>query len=573
MADKSSLFNSNKARRRWSRWATAVVLVMTIAVAALAGIAGTSRAAPAPDDALASAQLVTAAPCASLTSLALPNTTIISAVETPAGTVPGPPPGALPTAVPATCRAHATVTRPGTSHQIGVDVWMPASGWNGRFQGVGGFGFTTGSPNSLAGPVAAGFSAAVTDGGHGGLSNATGSFALDSSGHYDWELIQEFSYRALHDVAVMGKAVTAAYYGKQAEHAYFNGCSTGGRQALALAQRYPEDFDGILAAAPAINLQKMAPAMLWPQLVMLRDGKVLPQCKFAAFQAAAIQACDEVGDGVVDGVIGDPLACTFDPSSLVGTTTTCGTITAQDAAVVAKIVAGPRTADGESLWHGLTWGAAFGGPAAGFTGGLANTVPPPSGTTQAPFGIALAHLGTWVQQTPPVGPPFNGTWDWTTTTYDRYDQLFQQSVELFSDVIGTDDPDLSAFKEAGGKIVIWHGLADQLVFPQGSIDYYRHVRDLLGGKGTKRFARLFLAPGVAHCSGGAGPQPDDPLAAVIEWVEKGEAPKTLNGVVRNANGFATQSRPICMYPSLAVYGGNGSADSASSFKCNPSRAR
>jgi hypothetical protein len=547
----------------------ALVLVPTIAVAAVAGIAGTSLAAPAGDEARASAQLVTAAPCASLTSLALPSTTINSAVETPAGVVPGPLPGQPPTAVPATCRAHATVTTPGRSDQIGVDMWMPLSGWNGRFQGVGGFGYTTGSPNSLAGPVAAGYSAAVTDGGHGGLSNQTGSFALDSSGRYDWAAIQNNSYRALHDLAVVGKAVTAAFYGMQAKHAYWNGCSTGGRQGLALAQRYPDDFDGILSAAPAINAQKVAPAMLWPQLVMLRDGNVLPQCKFAAFQQAAIQACDAVGDGVVDGVIGDPLACTFDPGSLVGTTTACGTITAQDAAVVAKIVAGPRTTDGQFLWYGLTWGASF----SALPFGLANTVPPPSGTTQAPFQVALAHLGTWVQQTPPVGPPFNGTWDWRTTTYDQYDQLFQQSVELFSDVSGTDDLDLSAFKEAGGKVVIWHGLADQLVFPQGSIEYYRRVQDLLGKGKTRKFARLFLAPGVAHCSGGSGPQPDDPLAAVIEWVENGKAPKTLNGVVRNSSGVPTQTRPICMYPSLAVYGGNGSADSAATFKCKPSRAR
>ena len=545
-----------------SRW-VATMLGLTL-VAAATGIAGTSLAAPAVGEARASAQLVTAAPCASLSSLALPNTTMNSAVETPAGTVPGPFPGAPPIAVPATCRVHATVTRPGRSAQIGVDIWMPLSGWNGRFQGVGGFGYTTGSPNSLAGPVTAGYSAAVTDGGHMGLSNQTGSFALDSSGRYDWGSIEEFSYRALHDLAVVGKAVTAAFYGIRATRAYWNGCSTGGRQGLALAQRYPEDFDGILAAAPAINYEKLVPAMLWPQLVMLREGDVLPQCKLAAFQHAAIQACDAVGDGVVDGVIGDPLACAFDPSSLVGTTTDCGTITGQDATVVSKLVAGPRTTDGAFLWYGLPWGASF--------SGLASTVPPPTGTTQAPFPVALAHLGTWVQQTPPVGPPFNGTWDWTTTTYDRYDQLFQQSVELFSDVIGTHHPDLTAFKEAGGKIVIWHGLADQLIVPQGSIDYYQRVQDLLGGEGrTKAFARLFPAPGVAHCSGGPGPQPDSPLDALIAWVENGKAPETLNGVVRNANGVATKTRPICMYPTVAVHRGNGSPDSATSFTCKPSR--
>jgi tannase/feruloyl esterase len=221
--------------------------------------------------------------------------------------------------------------------------------------------------SSSPGPVDAGFSAAVTDGGHTGVSSLTGSFALDGSGRLNWPLIEDFSYRALHDLAVVGKAVTAAYYGTAAHYSYWNGCSTGGRQGLAEAQRYPADYNGILAAAPAINWQKFIPAELWPELVMLQSGDFLPQCKLAAFQTAAINACDKAGDGVADGVIGDPLACKFNPTSLVGTSTPCGTIAAQDAAVVAKIGEGPRTTGGDFLWYGLTWGASY--------GGLANTTP------------------------------------------------------------------------------------------------------------------------------------------------------------------------------------------------------
>jgi hypothetical protein len=172
----------------------------------------------------------------------------------------------------------------------------------------------------------------------------------------------------------------------------------------------------------------------------------------------------------VDGVIGDPLACKFDPNSLVGTSTPCGTITAQDAAVVAKIVAGPRTTGGKFLWYGPTWGATFAGDFVG--AGLANTTTSDGTTVGVPFPLILEYLGTWVQQNPPVPA---GTWDWTTTTYDRFDQLFQQSVELFGNVMGTDNPDLSGFKKAGGKLVIYHGLADQLIFPQGTINYYRRV--------------------------------------------------------------------------------------------------
>jgi Tannase and feruloyl esterase len=529
--------------------AAATILAVSVAV-------GTAVATPSRDGALASSARSAAAPCDSLTSLSLPNTIINSAVDTPAGTVPPPFPGPPATPVPETCRVHATVTTPGATDQIGIDVWMPVSGWNGRFQGVGGGVYSTGSPTSLAGPVNAGYSAAVTDGGHPSSQALTGAFALDGNGRLNWPLIQDFSYRALHDLAVVGKAVTAAFFGTRAKFSYWNGCSTGGRQGLSEAQRYPADYDGILAAAPAINWQKFIPAEFWPDLVMLRSGDVLPQCKFNAFQSAAIAACDKVGDDIVDGVIGDPLACKFDPSSLVGTSTACGTITAQDAAVVAKIVDGPSTTSAKFLWYGLTWGASF--------SGLANTTTTAGGTAVVPFPVALAHLGTWVQQNPPVP---TGTWDWMATTYDQYDLLFQQSVEMYSDVIGTDNPDLSGFKMAGGKVVIWHGQADQLIFPQGTIDYFQRVADVMGGeKKTEDFARLFLAPGVAHCAGGPGPQPDNPLNALIEWVEHGTAPSTLNGVIRNQE-TVTATRPICLFPEVATYKGKGDPTDASNFVC------
>jgi feruloyl esterase len=437
--------------------------------------------------------------------------------------------------------------------QIGIDVWLPVIAWNGRFQGVGGGGYTTGSATSLAPAVAAGYAAASTDGGHTGLSAITGSFALDATGRLNWPLIQDFSYRALHDLAVVGKAVTAAYYGTGAKYAYWNGCSTGGRQGLAEAQRYPTDYNGILAAAPAINWAKFIPAEFWPELVMLQSNDFLPQCKLNAFQAAAVQACDKVGDGVADGVIGNPLDCKFDPTTLVGTPTPCGTITAQDAAVVAKIVAGPRTTTGQVLWWGLPWGSPF--------SGLANTTTIGSTTVGAPFPIAIAHLGTWTQQNP--------FWDWTTTTYEQYDQLFGQSDEMFANVIDTNNPDLSAFKKAGGKLIIWHGLADQLIFPQGTINYYTHVEQLMGGAAnTTDFVRLFLAPGVNHCAGGLGAQPTDPLGQLVEWVEHKVAPTSLNGVVRSpATGAITATRPICMYPNTADYNGKGSTALASNFTC------
>ena len=211
----------------------------------------------------------------------------------------------------------------------------------------------------------------------------------------------------------------------------------------------------------------------------------------------------------------------------------------------------PRTITGEFLWFGLTWGTSF--------SGLANTTTTGGTTVGAPFPIAVTHLGTWTQQNP--------TWDWRTLTYEQFDQLFVQSDEMFGTVIGTQNPDLTAFKETGGKILIWHGLADQLIFPQGTVDYYKRVEAVVGNrKKTEDFARLFLAPGVAHCAGGPGPQPDRPLDALIDWVENGDAPAVLNGAVRNASGVVTQTRPIFLYPDVAKYR-KGDPAEASSFVC------
>jgi feruloyl esterase len=482
--------------------------------------------------------------CTSLAGLALPDTTITSASVAPAA-------GAMP----ATCQVHAVVTHPPAGDSVNIDVWMPVDGWNGRFQGVGGGGYVGGFPQALAQPVSQGYAAASTDTGHSG---ASGAFVLDSNGRLNWQLVRDFAYLGVHDMTVVGKAITAAFYGRAARYSYWNGCSTGGRQGLAEAQRYPDDYDGILSAAPAINWSRFIPAEFWPELVMLRADDFLPQCKFGAFRAAAIAACDVVGDGVRDGVIGDPSRCAFDPRSLIGRATPCGTITAQDAAVVAKILAGPRSVTGDFLWYGLTPGASF--------AALAGTATVNGTTTGAPFPIALTHLGIWVLQNP--------AWDWTTATYESYDQLFTQSVEEYTSVIGTDNPDLRAFQRSGGKVLIWHGEADQLIFPQGTVNYYQRVAATTGGTArTDQFARLFLAPGVTHCAGGPGPQPDNPLSALVDWVERGHAPQTLAGVVRDSTGAVVQARPICLYPEVAAYRGHGDPNAAASFVCRrPGRA-
>lgn len=475
--------------------------------------------------------------CESLTSFSLPNTTIESAVVEPAaGTRP------------AFCRVTATVTHPPAGDKVRVFIGLPASGWNGRFEGVGGGGFSGGNPNGVVGPVAQGYAAASTDTGHEG---GAGSFALDANGHLNWMPIRDNAYLGIHEMTLTGKALVEAFYGRGPRYSYFNGCSTGGRQGLMEAQRYPGDYNGILSGAPAINWTKLHVEQMWGQVVMLQAGNFLPQCKFAAAQAAAVAACD-AADGVQDGVIDNPRSCTFDPEQLVGTSSgNCGAFTEADADVVRKIWQGPRRQDGSFLWYGLPRGADFFGVSG--TGGTP--------LTGRPSGITLDWWRYFLNQNP--------QWDWTSLTAAAYEQYFDQSVEEFSGVIATDNPDLASFRDRGGKIVLWHGASDPLIYPEGTIDYYQRVQRQMGGaENTAQFVRLFLAPGVGHCGGGTGPPPSGQFEAVVKWVEEGKAPEVLNAVRRDQGGSIVRSRPLCQFPLVAKYKGTGGTDDAANFVCS-----
>jgi hypothetical protein len=276
----------------------------------------------------------------------------------------------------------------------------------------------------------------------------------------------------------------------------------------------------------------------------------VPQCKFAAAQAAAVAACD-AADGVTDGVIENPRSCTYDPKQLVGTSAAnCGDFTELDAEVIRKIWQGPRRQDGSFLWYGLQRGGDFSGLTS--TGGT-----PLAGR---PNPITMEWWRYFLNQNP--------QWDWTVLTPALYEQYWDQSVEEFSAVLATDNPDLAAFRDRGGKIVLWHGWSDQLIYPEGTIDYYQRVQRQMGGaENTSKFARLFLAPGVGHCAGGPGPQPDGQFDAVVRWVEQGQAPEVLRAVRRDAAGSVVRSRPLCQFPMVARYKGTGSTDDAANFTC------
>jgi hypothetical protein len=474
--------------------------------------------------------------CESLRALALPNTTIDSAAVD-AGI----------------CRIVAAVTHPPAGDRVTVWLALPMQGWNGRFQGMGGGGFSGGSAASTRAPAAAGFVAGATDTGHPGGS---GSFALDSAGRHAWQLIRDNAYLGVHEMTVTGKAVARALYGTAPRRAYFNGCSTGGRQGQMEAQRYPEDYDGILSGAPAINWTKLHVAQLWGTMVMLEARHVVPPCRLAAATAAAVAACDTL-DGVRDGVLDDPTRCAWDPRALVGAAPVggapggeCGALTAADADVIREIWAGPRRRDGTRLWYGLPRGADFGGLTQ-----VAGTPP-----AARPNPITLDWARYFLTQNP--------RWEASALTRELYELLWDQSVEEFSAVIATDAPDLAAFRDRGGKMLLWHGWADPLIYPQGTIDYYERVRRQSGGpRGTDGFARLFMAPGVGHCAGGPGPQPTGLLDAVIRWVEEGRAPETIAAVRRDTGGQVVRSRPLCRFPLVARYRGRGSTDDAASFEC------
>jgi hypothetical protein len=533
------------ARRQWMIRALLGTLLLGTALSATTAPATAAIAPPGP---------IACTTDAVSAALHLPHVSVHSA--TPVTTGSFTPPGATApiTGLPAFCDVALTHDDP-AGNPMHIEAWLPAN-WNGRFQGVGGGGYSCGitykapqTLGSLAAAVTAGYATASTDCGH---SDLDGSFALTAGGTLNKPLIIDFASVGIHDMTVDGKALTTAFYRGAPSYAYFNGCSTGGREGLMEAQRYPADYNGIVSGAPAINWTRFIPAEIWPALVMNASHDFLPSCKETAFTTAVVAACDGL-DGVTDGVIGDPGRCHWDPHTLVGANTPCGTITATDADVMAKIWQGPQTARGTFLWFGLEPGASL--------SGLAATTTTNGVSTADPFPISRAWLGTWLQRDP--------EWDWRTLTYGKFDRLFAQSVAEFSSTIATDDPNLSAFARGGGKILIWHGLADSLIFPQGTTSYYQNVQRINGGAArTDSFARLFLAPGAGHCLSAAGPAPNDPFTAVVSWVEHAKAPAAIPAaLVDPTTGAVTRTRLLCAYPLVARYTGHGSTNDAANFRC------
>jgi hypothetical protein len=349
---------------------------------------------------------------------------------------------------------------------------------------------------------------------------------------------------------LLSKALAKTYYGMKPAYDYWNGCSTGGRQGYLLAQELGTELDGILANAPAIYWTRFQSAQMWGQIVMRElVGGPISAAKLNQATASAVAACD-AADGVTDGLIDDPRKCTFSAmANVCGTSTAPGTncLTVAEAQAIDKIWDGPRTARGDKIWFGLDRGT---------------NLSALNGTFPFFLGVVQFH---WNEH--------DRTFDWTTVSQNEYPQVAQNGSRNIADVTDTFD-DLDTFRSHGGKLLTFVGANDQLIMPRGVINYYRLMASRYGrhGKpdfsGLQTFYRLFRAPGVGHCGGGAGPQPQNLFEALVNWVENGVAPDRILAQNTTA-GVVTRTRPLCPYPQTAIYNGSGDVNNAASYRCGP----
>lgn len=498
------------------------------------------------------------ADCSGLSSLKLDHTTIKSAQVVAAGAFPSPVQGRGADSykeLPEFCRVQALIT-PVAGSEIPFEVWLPTSGWNGKYFGIGNGGFAGSIQyNLLAASIKNGYASSSTDTGHQG-SATKADWALNQP-----ERIIDYAYRSIHETALKSKSVIAKFYGGNPRHSYFAGCSNGGRQALLEAQRYPADYDGIISGAAANYWTHNIAGFAWDQQAL--DGAAIPASKMAALQQATLAACD-AKDGLKDGLIDQPDKCHFDPSVLLckgAESDSC--LTSGQVGALKKIYAGPSNSKGP-LFPGYLPGAEDGG------GGWNRWVTGPNADQGA---YAQGFFGDMVFSKP----------DWSYKTFD-WDRDMKITDDKFASVFNATNPDLKAFKDHGGKLLIYHGWSDTAIPATNAINYYTSVKEKMGEKATVEFVELFLAPGMQHCGNGTGPNsfgtnpsmtPSDAdhslTIALDQWVDKGVAPKRIIATKfktgANPQSGVERSRPLCPYPQVAHYKGSGSIDEAANFTC------
>jgi feruloyl esterase len=518
-------------RRLVSGSSTALVLV-------LAALAPTPMIAQQP------------ASCASLASIALPDTTITAVEEVRSPSFSPSGSNAI-NNLPAFCRV-AAVTKPA----VKFEVWLPLAGWNGKFQGVGN-GANAGSIGyaAMATALRRGYATASTDTGHATSNARDGSWAV---GHP--ELLVDFAYRAIHVTADNAKKIVQAFYHQAARHSYFVGCSTGGRQALMEAQRFPEDYDGIVAGAPAANWTRFQTGgHLWVALALNKDPEsYIPSSKLSALNDAVLKACDSI-DGIADGVLDDPRKCPFNPQALAcdAGKDTASCLTPKQVKAVKDIWAGARDSSGNEIYPGYMPGAEAAGGWASYMSGTG----PLTGNHWEQAENVLKYM---IFENP--------RWDFRSFDYDKDVKVAEAKMGKLFDAF---DADLTRFRKRGAKLILYHGWNDPSISPLNTVNYYeRVVSHLQQGKGREQaeaeaqtFARLFMAPGMLHCGGGPGPNTFDMLAALENWVEHESAPDSVVASRAAAAPVGNRTRPLCVYPKVAVYTGRGSTDEAANFVC------
>jgi len=496
--------------------------------------------------------------CEKLAELKLANTTITAAQPVAPGAFTTPGSTAAYKDLSSFCRVTGVI-KPTADSDIKFEVWMPAAGWNGKFQGIGNGGFAGSiSYGGLAGAVARGYAAASTDTGH---TTSDASWAL---GHP--EKIVDYGHRAIHEMTEKAKAIIGAFYGNAPKRSYFASCSNGGRQALMEAQRYPNDYDGLIAGAPANYFTHILTGFAFNLQALHADqDSYIPPAKLKAIEAAALASCD-ARDGVSDSVLDDPTKCAFNPSVLLckgSESNEC--LTEKQITALNKIYTGPRTNKGEQIIPGFVPGGETS------PGGWSTWINSSDPTRAAQFFFSTQAFANMVYNDP--------KWDFKSFSLERDSKLADEKLATSLNAI---DPNLKAFKARGGKLILYHGWSDAALPPVNTINYFQSVVAKIGQRETGSFVRLFMVPGMQHCGGGPGPNnfgaavsatqsdPQHDMSVAIErWVEQGIAPDQIIASKRqgDAKSPAVRTRPLCPFPQVARYKGSGSTDDAANFVC------
>jgi feruloyl esterase len=438
------------------------------------------------------------------------------------------------------CSLKTYITHGDSGDQVRIEVWLPLepeTPWNGYFKGNGGAGFVAGFfDESLGAAVSRGYATASTD---AGVTTDITAFPALWAGDPQLEL--NYAHLSIHEMTAFGKAVTADFYGQPASHSFFTGCSRGGQQGFEEAMRYPDDYDGILARDPAVGFDRGGVSVIWGFMLQSMGGSFVSSCKQDAFLAATISHCDHL-DGAEDGLISHPPDCDFDPQSIVGQAASCadGTqevITEYDASIWQSVHEGPRRPDGSLAYFGLPHGASF---------------------SVYLDDDSNSPITSFVRDFVLNDPNYN----MSTIDVDQFWEIWARSIELYHDLWGTDNDDLSPFKNSGGKLLTWQGWSDGNAPPGANTAFWARVRDVFEGdeSAVDDFYRLFLVPGIAHC--------DDPwfadsreLDVLVDWVVNDNAPETL------AKEIGEARRNACKHPKKLSYRGSGDVNDADSWEC------